>query len=98
MNKEAASEKRAPARAHNVTLENRGAAVLTGITDVSSFNEQEIVMASDQGEIALLGEGMHISQMNLEEGRVTVEGRIAALEYGDAPSLKKGGLLGRLLR
>ena len=74
MNKEPAGEKRAPARAHNVTMENRGAARLTGVVDVASFNEQEIVMSTDQGEIALLGEGLHISQLNLEEGKVTVEG------------------------
>ena len=79
-------------------MENRGAARLTGVVDVASFNEQEIVMSTDQGEIALLGEGLHISQLNLEEGKVTVEGRIAALEYGDAPSSKKGGLLGRMFR
>lgn len=96
MNKE--PEKRAPARAHNITMENRSAAKLTGIVDVASFNEQEIVMTSDSGEIALLGEGLHISQLNLEEGKVTVEGHIAALEYGDAPSAKKGGLLSRMFR
>lgn len=98
MNKEPAGEKRVPARAHSVTMENRSAAQLTGVTDVSSFNEQEIVMVSDQGEIALLGEGLHISQLNLEEGKVTVEGRIAALEYANAPSNKKGGLFSRVFR
>lgn len=97
MNKEQATEKRTPVRAHSVTLENRSAVKLTGVTDVASFNEQEIVMTSDSGEIALLGAGLHISQLNLEEGKVTVEGHIAALEYGDAPSAKRG-LLGRVFR
>ena len=63
-----------PQRAHSVTVENRSAVKLTGVTDVASFNEQEIVMTSDAGEIALLGAGLHISQLNLEEGKVTVEG------------------------
>ena len=97
MNKEQATEKRVPARAHSVTVENRSAVKLTGVTDVASFNEQEIVMTSDSGEIALLGAGLHISQLNLEEGKVTVEGHIAALEYGDAPSAMRG-LLSRVFR
>ena len=97
MNKEQATEKRVPARAHSVTVENRSAVKLTGVTDVASFNEQEIVMTSDSGEIALLGAGLHISQLNLEEGKVTVEGHIAALEYGYAPSAKRG-LLSRVFR
>ena len=32
------------------------------------------------------------------EGKVTVEGHVAALEYGDAPSAKRGGLLSRMFR
>ena len=47
--------------------------------------------------VALLGAGLHISQLNLEEGKVTVEGHIAALEYGDAPSARRG-LLSRVFR
>ena len=61
MNKEQATEKRVPARAHSVTVENRSAVKLTGVTDVASFNEQEIVMTSDSGEIALLGAGLHLA-------------------------------------
>ena len=98
MNKEQTGEKHLPQRAHSVTVDNRSAVKLTGVTDVASFNEQEIVMTSDAGEIALLGEGLHISQLNLEEGKVTGEGHVAALEYGDAPSAKRGGLLSRMFR
>ena len=35
MNKEQATEKRVPARAHSVTVENRSAVKLTGVTDVA---------------------------------------------------------------
>ena len=98
MNKEQTGEKHLPQRAHSVTVDNRSAVKLTGVTDVASFNEQEIVMTSDAGEIALLGEGLHISQLNLEEGTGTVEGHVAALESGDAPSAKRGGLLSRMFR
>ena len=53
MNKEQTGEKHLPQRAHSVTVDNRSAVKLTGVTDVASFNEQEIVMTSDAGEIAL---------------------------------------------
>jgi len=96
MNKDAAEDRRPPARAHAVTMDERKRAMLTGITDVASFNEQEVVMLTAEGDITLIGEGLHISLLNLEEGKLTVEGRIAALEYGDTQ--KRSGVLSRLFR
>lgn len=87
-----------PPRAHSVTMENRQRAQITGVTDVASFNEQEVLLETGEGEISLVGEGLHIAHLNLEEGKLTVEGRLLGLEYGDAPAQKRGGILGRIFR
>lgn len=55
-------------RAHMVSLENRERASFTGVTDVESFNEDEVVMLTDQGVLLLSGEELHISRLNLEDG------------------------------
>lgn len=98
MVKDAGEAKRPPARGHAIVLEDRKRAVLTGVTDVASFNEQEVVLLTDEGDITLVGEALHISLLNLEDGRLTVEGRIAGLEYGDSPSQRRGGILSRMFR
>lgn len=98
MVKDAAEGKRPPIRAHSIVMEDRKRAVLTGVTDVASFNEQEVIMLTEEGDISLVGEGLHIAHLNLEEGKLTVEGRIAGIEYGDAPSQKRGGILHRMFR
>ncbi len=98
MVKDAAEGKRPPTRAHSVAMEDRKRAVLTGVTDVASFNEQEVIMLTEEGDISLVGEGLHISHLNLDEGKLTVEGKIAGIEYGDAPSQKRGGILSRIFR
>lgn len=98
MVKDAAEGKRPPTRAHQIVMDDRKRAMLTGVTDVASFNEQEIIMLTEEGEISMVGEGLHISHLNLEEGKLTVEGRIAGIEYGDAPAGKRGGILQRLFR
>ena len=98
MVKEDVEGKRPPARAHSVIMEERRRAMLTGITDVVSFNEQEIVMLTEEGELSLAGEDLHISLLNLEDGKLTVEGRIAAIEYGDGPAQRRGGILARVFR
>ena len=93
-------EKRAKVGTHAVTLENRRRASLSGVMDVLSFNEQEIALATTDGEISLLGEGLHIAHLSLEEGKLIVEGEIAGIEYA-MPSAShakggSGGLFSRL--
>jgi len=98
MGGDAADLKRPPTRAHQIIMDNRRRAVLTGVTDVASFNEQEVIMLTEEGDISMVGEGLHISHLNLEEGKLTVEGKIAGIEYGDAQVQKRGGILARVFR
>ena len=81
-------------QAHTLTLEGRTRAKLTGVMAVSCFNEQEVVLQTSEGELALMGEGLHIEQLSLENGRLDVTGEIAAIEYS-APSRKRRGLFGK---
>ena len=99
MVKDHAEERRIPStRMHAITLENRQRAGITGVSDVLSFNEQEVVLVTDGGDITLVGEGLHISRLNLDDGQLVVEGDIGGIEYGVAPQLRRGGLLSRLFR
>ena len=80
-------------KAHQLTLEGRARARVTGVMAVSCFNEREIVMETSEGEIALLGAGMHIEQLNLDEGQLDVTGEIAGVEYnGPVHRKEKRGL------
>ena len=88
-----------PARPHALTLEGREKAVLSGVEAVDSFNEQMVVLATTAGTLTLLGEGLHVSRLSLEEGQLLVEGVISALEYDDRrrPGQRKS-FLTRLFR
>ena len=81
---------------HTLELEGRGRARLAGVMAVSCFNEQEIVLETSEGEVALLGEGMYIERLNLEDGRLDVTGQIAGIEYNGPVGRKSAwGLFGR---
>lgn len=81
---------------HTLELEGRERARLAGVMAVCCFNEQEIVLETSEGEVALLGEGMHIERLNLEDGKLDVTGRIAGIEYNGPVDRKGGwGLFGR---
>ena len=83
-------------QAHSLTLEGRTRAHITGVTAVSCFNDQEVVLETSEGEVALLGSGLNIEQLNLEAGALGVTGSIEGIEY-NGPAVKKGkkGLTGR---
>lgn len=85
-------------RVHAVELCNRETAAFTGVADVESFNEEEIVLLTDLGTIVLAGEGLHIVKLNLDDGVLEAEGRILALEYADEPKMGKKGFLSSLFK
>ena len=83
-------------RAHSLTLEGRARAKLSGVTAVSCFNDREVVLETSEGEVALLGDNLHIEQLNLEEGKLDVTGSISGLEYTEkAIGKERRGLFGR---
>lgn len=83
-------EKRA-ARPHAITIDERARAVVTGVEDVDSFNEQMIVLNTSAGAMTLVGEALHVSKLNLDDGQLVIEGRVLALEYDDRGKAIKGG-------
>ncbi len=86
-------------RLHTLTLEGRSRARLTGVDTVCCFHEREIVLETSEGEIALLGEGLHIEQLNLEEGQLDVTGKIVGVEYnGPVNKKEKRGMFARKKR
>ena len=54
------------------------------------------MLETSEGEVALLGSGLNIEQLNLEAGALGVTGSIEGIEY-NGPAVKKGkkGLTGR---
>ncbi len=81
---------------HTLMLDGRAHAKLTGVTAVSCFNDREVVLETSEGEVALLGENLHIEQLNLDDGQLDVTGEIAGIEYSETAKKKeRRGLFGR---
>lgn len=84
-----------PVGEHTLTLTDRSTATVTGVEDVDCFNEQIVVLRTPLGALTISGEGLNISQLSLGDGRLIVEGEIAAIEYAQRKK-QPGGFLGRL--
>lgn len=77
---------------HSLLLDQRSRAVITGVTDVSSFHETEIVLKIPDGVMVIGGQGLHVGRLSLEEGKLDVEGHVDSIVY-EAPHV-----MGRLFR
>lgn len=87
----------APKQPNHVVLEDRKRLTVSGVSDVDRFDEQEVVLFTDLGEITVKGSGLHINRLSLESGEVSIDGLIAAIIYQDQPQ-KGGGFMGKLFR
>ncbi len=84
-------------RTHNVHIDGREVITITAVKDVESFNDQEVQLVTDAGDLRIEGGNLHITRLSLEDGQVVVEGEIAALEYSE-PAEQRGSLFSRMFR
>ncbi len=83
---------------HKVSMNQRREGSISGVTDVKSFDEKEIVLETQQGILTIKGAELHVSRLVVEKGELEISGRIDSLVYSDTGSVSKSGgsLLSRL--
>ena len=94
-------EERQASRQHRVILTNRGTCALNGISDILSFDVNEILLETEMGMLMIRGMDLHVNRLTLEKGEVDLSGKIDSIQYSDV-SKGKGSqgesLLGRLFK
>ena len=87
-------------KAHKLILNNRRCGNLTGVSDVLSFDENEIILETDQGMLMMKGKELHVSRLMLDKGEVDIDGRIDSVTYSEQGSrtARTESHLGRLFK
>lgn len=85
------------ARAHSIHIDNRLRTSITGVMDVLSFNEQDVMLMTEAGALNIVGNGLHLSRLNLEDGQICIEGELLALDY-EPNEGERRGLFGKVFR
>ncbi len=80
---------------HSLILDNRKKLSLTGVEDVSGFNEETVSLKTTAGGLIVKGSGLHIGRLDLDTGDVEIEGVVNLLNYTDSKTDK--GFIQRLL-
>lgn len=84
-------EDRISTRPHKLVIQSRSASNITGIQDVVSFDENQVVLDTDLGLLTIKGNELHVSRLTLEKGEVDIDGTIDSLVYSSNASYRKSG-------
>ena len=74
---------------HKLTLDNRKEALLTGVKDVVSFDEKEILLQTSEGRLQIRGSQLHVKGLDLEKGEAVLAGHVDSLVYLSKESPRK---------
>ncbi|MBQ7370487.1 MAG: sporulation protein YabP [Blautia sp.] len=84
---------------HRLLWNDRTAGTVTGVKDVRSFDESQILLVTEDGKLLIKGDKLHVRQLDLEKGEVELEGRADSLTYLSKNTDKKEeSLWKRMLR
>ncbi len=83
----------------HIVLENRERLTVSGILDVESFDDQNVILHTDLGVLLVKGDDLHINKLNIESGELVIEGYIISCNYTDADISSKGfSFFGKMFR
>ena len=64
-----------------LTLNDRKSLTVTGVTEVDSFDETAVALATSLGTLIITGSDLKLKNLSLEAGQAAIEGHIDSLSY-----------------
>ena len=80
---------------HRLTLLDRKALTVTGVTEVIHFDDRTVALRTSLGTLELEGEQLQLKALSETTGQLSVEGYLWGLRYEEP---RKTGILGRWLK
>ncbi len=81
----------------NIIIENRKKISISGVSEVTNFDDETVLLVSSLGKITVKGENLHIENYNTDSGELTVSGNIHAAVYMTDEN-SSGGFISRFFR
>ncbi len=80
---------------HYIYSKGREGIKINGVSDVASFDESGVALETLCGSMAVEGEGLHVTVLNITDGIVEIDGRINGVYYYENKPQEKRGLFSR---
>ncbi|QMV42257.1 sporulation protein YabP [Cohnella cholangitidis] len=87
------------AKHQEVRMLNRKSLDISGVSKVESFDNEEFLLETECGFLTVRGHNLHMKNLSLDQGLVSIEGAIHSLVYLDGSTANKSkGLFGKLFK
>lgn len=87
------------AKHQEIRMLNRKTLDISGVSNVDSFDNEEFLLETECGFLTVRGQNLHMKNLSLEQGLVSIEGSIHSLIYLDGnTSSKSKGLFGKMFK
>lgn len=86
-------------REHQIVLNSRKVLDITGVKQVESFDNEEFLLETEMGFLSIRGHNLQMKNLDVEEGKVSIQGMVDDLVYLDQHHGEKPkGLFGKLFK
>lgn len=77
---------KAQPRPYGMKMDGRERMELSGVSDVSGFDENTVMLTTAGGELTVRGTELHIERIDLDVGELELRGHIQEFCYEDRPT------------
>ncbi|EJP6473069.1 sporulation protein YabP [Clostridium sporogenes] len=83
----------------NLNLENRKKLILSGVNEVISFNEEQIMLKTTLGDLDIKGSNLKMNKLDVQNGDVIIVGTINSCIYlNNESKTKRSNIFSKLFR
>ena len=85
---------------HNIVVEERQKISVSAVSDVESFDENQIILRVHGATLTIKGSGLHVEELSVETGDIEIKGdSVESLVYSKIDrDRSREGFFGRLLK
>ena len=83
---------------HSFSVSERKNIIITGIIKIDSFDKEEFMIETVQGNMHIKGEGLEVVKLDTYQGNITIKGKIDVVEYIEDNNKKESSLFNRLFK
>lgn len=85
---------------HRVVMSGRSSCEITGVSEVLSFDEQQVSLHTSEGKLTIRGGNLHVSGLDVDKGQLKMTGEIDSMNYSEIHSAGRTTkkILGRMFK
>lgn len=82
-------EEKTISKNHKLNVINRKYVLITGVTDVITFDLNQVLLETEDGMLDIKGKDLHVTKLTVEKGEIEIDGRLDSFVYTDIKSHTK---------